>query len=236
MTGPIEKGANDGQQTYGNDLVKALKAAVTRPRGATVSSKSAKSGKKRRKGATSPTPVATTEPQKNKQDWGIFDFLRGPLAPVVSISKPVATSPIAVGIILILLFLIWFRGLGRPTTGGLGYMDYSSAKRIAAYEAIWHKEESELWGWLEERVGLEVLALGDAAGTGMFKNAKQDTEAKLKQRRKILGGKGVEAKLNEEKMSEREMEDAIRITQERLHVLKDVVEKRKGKQGVDDKT
>jgi hypothetical protein len=37
-------------------------------------------------------------------------------------------------------------------------------------------------------------------------------------------------------MSEREMEDAIRVTQERLHVLKDVVEKRKSKQGVGGET
>jgi hypothetical protein len=115
-------------------------------------------------------------------------------------------------------------------------MGYSSANRIAAYEEIWRKEESELWDWLEERVGLEGLAPGDGAGIGRTKDAKQDSKIKLKQRQKILGGKDVEAKLNEERMSEREMEDAIRVTQERLHVLKDVVEKRKSKQGVGGET
>jgi hypothetical protein len=55
---------------------------------------------------------------------------------------------------------------------------------------------------------------------------------RLKQRQKVLAGKDLGAKLAEERMSEREMEDAIRVTQERLHVLKDVVERRKSKQGV----
>jgi hypothetical protein len=216
--------------------VKALKAAVSRPRAATVGSKSAKAGKKRRKGATSPVPIMTTEPQKKEEDWGIFDFLRGPLGPVVSIFKPMANGPVAISIIILLLFLLWFRGPSRPPAGSVGYMGYSSANRIAAYEEIWRKEESELWDWLEERVGLEWLAPGDGAGIGRTKDAKQDSKIKLKQRQKILGGKDVEAKLNEERMSEREMEDAIRVTQERLHVLKDVVEKRKSKQGVGGET
>jgi hypothetical protein len=135
--------------------VKALKAAVSRPRAATVGSKSAKAGKKRRKGATSPVPIMTTEPQKKEEDWGIFDFLRGPLGPVVSIFKPMANGPVAISIIILLLFLLWFRGPSRPPAGSVGYMGYSSANRIAAYEEIWRKEESELWDWLEERVGLE---------------------------------------------------------------------------------
>ena len=111
-------------------------------------------------------------------------------------------------------------------------MGYSSADRIAAYEEMWHKEESESWNWLEQRVRLEVLALRDEPGNGKSTGAKQDAKVKLQQRRRILSGKDVQAKLNEERMSEREMADAVRVTQERLHVLQDVVENRKGKQGV----
>ena len=44
-----------------------------------------------------------------------------------------------------------------------------------------------------------------------------------------MKGYSVEAKLREEKMSEREMEDAIRVTQERLLVLQKAVEKQKVK-------
>jgi hypothetical protein len=216
--------------------VKALKAAVSRPRAATVGSKSAKTGKKKRKGATSPVPAATTEPQKKEESWGMFDFLRGPLDPVVGIFKPVANGPVAIGIILILLFLLWFRGPSRPPAGDVGYMGYSRANRIAAYEEMWHKEESELWDWLEARVGLEGLALGEKTGTAILRDTTNDSKAKLKQRQKILGWKDVEARLNEERMSEREMEDAIRVTQERLHVLKDVVDRRKSKQGVGGET
>src|SRR5436190_8775339 len=110
VIGPIEKGANDGQQTYGNDLVKALKAAVSRPRAATAGSKSAKAGKKRRKDATSPVPVRAAEPQEKEEDWGMFDFLRRPLGPVVGIIQPLANGPVAISIIVLLLFLLLFRG------------------------------------------------------------------------------------------------------------------------------
>jgi hypothetical protein len=97
---------------------------------------------------------------------------------------------------------------------------------------MWRKEESELWGWLEARVGLDGLGRGENEGPAISRDAPKDSKVRLKQRQKILGGKDVEAKLNEERMSEREMEDAIRVTQERLHVLKHVVERRKSKQGV----
>jgi hypothetical protein len=213
-------------------LVKALKAAVSRPRAATTGSKTAKGGKRRRKGAASPVPVASTETQKKEEDWGVFEVLRGPLGPVVSFFKPAANGPVAISIIVILLFLLWFRGPSRPSPGTVGYLEYSSANRIAAYEELWRREESELWDWLEERVGFDGLALGDNAGKAKRREGKKDSKVMLKQRQKILGGKDVEAKLDEERMSEREMENAIRVTQERLHVLRDVVEKRKNKQGV----
>lgn len=147
-----------------------------------------------------------------------------------------AASPVVIGIILMLLLLLWFRGPSQPPAGSVGYFGYSSANRIAAYEEMWRKEESELWDWLEARVGLDGLALGENGGPAISRDTKKDSKVRLKQRQKILGGKDLEAKLNEERMSEREMEDAIRVTQERLHVLKDVVERRKSKQGVGSKT
>lgn len=143
-----------------------------------------------------------------------------------------AASPVTVGIIFMFLLLLWFRGPSQPPAGSVGYIGYSSANRIAAYEEMWRKEESELWGWLEARVGLDGLGWGEGGGPAITRDAPNDSKVRLKQRQRILGGKDVEAKLNEERMSEREMEDAIRVTQERLHVLKDVVERRKSKQGV----
>ena len=173
-----------------------------------------------------------TEPQKREDDWGTFDFLRRPLDPIVSVVKLVAGSPIGVSIILMLLLLLWFRGPSQQPAGSVGYIGYSSASRIAAYEEMWRKEESELWDWLEARVGLDGLAQGGNGGPAISRDAKKDSKVRLKQRQKVLAGKDLGAKLAEERMSEREMEDAIRVTQERLQVLKDVVERRKSKQGL----
>jgi hypothetical protein len=154
------------------------------------------------------------------------------LGPVVGVVRPVAASPVTVGIVFMFLLLLWFRGPSQPPAGSIGYVGYSSANRIAAYEEMWRREESELWGWLEARVGLDGLGREENGGPGISRGAPKDSKVRLKQRQRILGGKDVEAKLNEERMSEREMEDAIRVTQERLHVLKNVVERRKSKQGV----
>ena len=214
-------------------MVKALNAAVSRRRATTVGSKSAKAGKKRRKGEKSPVAVTATKTREKQEDWGMFDVFRGPLGPVVSILKPLANGSMAISIIVFLLLFIWFRGSSRASAG-VGYPAYSTSDKIAAYEKLWRKEESELWEWLEERVGVDGLVGREGLQQkAKPKNAKKDAETKLKQRLKIIGGKDVNAKLQEERMSEREMDEAIRITQERLYVLKDVVEKRKSKQGVE---
>ena len=79
-------------------------------------------------------------------------------------------------------------------------------QRVAAYEEMWRREESELWTWLEDRVGMEkVREVG-----------KMTVEAKT-----------MEDRLKDEKMEEREMEVAIRITEDRLRVLKNTVEKKR---------
>ena len=117
----------------------------------------------------------------------------------------------------------WIRGPARLQSGnGLS----NSSARLAAYEELWQKEESELWTWLEERVGMEGVSLPKAGGS---KHSDTNTKAKAKQRNKILNDKDVAARLREEKMSEREVEEAIRVTQERLNALKGVVNKNKDK-------
>lgn len=79
-------------------------------------------------------------------------------------------------------------------------------ERVAAYEEMWRREESELWEWLEDRVGMErVREVG-----------KMRVEAKT-----------VEDRLKDEKMEEREVDAAIRVTEEKLRVLKGAVEKKK---------
>jgi hypothetical protein len=65
------------------------------------------------------------------------------LDPVVSVVKPVAASPVMVSILFMVLLLLWFRGPSQQPAGSVGYVGYSSASRIAAYEEMWRKEESE---------------------------------------------------------------------------------------------
>jgi hypothetical protein len=233
--GPIEKGATDGQLTYGNDLVKALKSAVSsRPRAATAGSKGLKLGKRRRKSEKSSSILPKSQMVKREdENWGLLEPFRGILGPVVGIFRPFAGT-MAVATIVFLLCIIWFR---RPVLGptGVGYPSYPSSARLAAYEEMWRKEESELWSWLENRVGLDVLALKDESNLRGKKVASVlAAKVRAKERQKILRGRDMEARLREERMTEREMEDAIRVTQERLDVLKGVVEKKKSGRKVGD--
>ena len=227
LIGPIEKGATDGQMTYGNDLVKAMKAAVTsRPRTATNGSKMVKGGKKKKKSEKGAgAQVKSQDASQSGESWGLLEPLRSIFGPVVDIISPVS-GPLAIGIIILLLFTIWFR---RPagSKSGSGYVGYPNAARLAAYEEMWRNEESDLWQWLEDRVGIDGLALNlspDEKETGA---ARQAAKARAKERQKVLRSKDADARLNEERMSEREMEEAIRTTQERLEVLKGVMERKK---------
>lgn len=142
----------------------------------------------------------------------------------MDIFQPFA-APLAGVTILLLLCVIWFR---RPIPGSssssVGYPYSSSSARLAAYEEMWRKEESDLWSWLEDRVGMEGLALKKDEDA---KKQKAEAKVRKRERQKVLGSRDVEARLREERMTEREMEDAIRVTQERLEVLKRVVERTK---------
>ena len=223
LKGPIEKGANDGQQNYGDGIVRVLRATVetrkARERGATSVSKGSKKKKKR----TKPGDISKTggKPDVKKQDnWGLFEPVRGVVQPVVGMLGPFQSPWALVGLLLLTMFVSWLRTPRGPATGVVGYGHAS--QRIAAYEELWRKEEGELWNWLEERVGVDGLRSGKLS-SDKERTAKQQS----KERKRILGGRDVEAKMQEEKMSEREMEEQIRLTQERLGLLQQVVEKRK---------
>lgn len=83
----------------------------------------------------------------------------------------------------------------------------STPERVAAYEEMWRREESELWEWLEDRVG-----------SGRLRDiGKMPIEAK-----------STEERLRSEKMEQREIDNAIKVTEERLRVLKESVRKKKG--------
>jgi len=84
--------------------------------------------------------------------------------------------------------------------------------KLAAYEEMWRREESGLWNWLEDRVGLDAIG-DDVAG---------------KESRQLLSRNVMAAKVSNEQMSDREVDEAIRVTEEKLSALKAAVVKKKG--------
>jgi hypothetical protein len=127
---------------------------------------------------------------------------------------------VAFSVIVFLLFMLWFRK--PPSAGDIGFAGgrlSSPAHRLAAYEEMWKKEESELWDWLEDRVGMDLVGHTSTAST-----------KKQAPRKSKLKSKNMEARLREERMSGRQLEHAIRVTQERLLTLQEVVEKQKARE------
>ncbi|KAI1430253.1 hypothetical protein F5Y12DRAFT_709265 [Xylaria sp. FL1777] len=219
LKGAIEKGAKDGQAAYWKDLSTSLKSAVSSRARATTLDGAIKGKKKKAKGKLSRTtkdslkgPVDSTSPKTN--DWGLFEPLHGILGPIVDILKPVMTGNVVYGLLVGLLVSTWF-GFGfnsqnRSIGYGRGVAFSSYPDRAVAYEEIWRREESELWDWLEERVGLHRM------NDGATPIRKRVTELRT-----------MEEKLQEERMSEKEVEEAIRITEEKLDVLKSVIDRKK---------
>lgn len=153
--------------------------------------------------------------------WGLLEPLRGPLSPLLDFLRPLVSGNVAVGVICALLFTMWFRAPSTPHIGssGVGFHYLSAPERLLAYDELWRKEESELWDWLEERVGMEGLAVP------VVDTEKSNSKEKRQQR--VQDQKDLDSRLREEKMSEREIEDAIRVTQLRLDTLQHVVDQRK---------
>jgi hypothetical protein len=144
----------------------------------------------------------------------VFEPLHGILGPLLDILKPVMTGNVVYGLLVGLLVATWF-GFGfNGQHRGVGYgrdVAFSGyPERAVAYDEIWRREESDLWDWLEERVGLHRMNEGEA------RIHKRVTEPRT-----------MEEKLREERMSERDVEEAIKITEEKLNILKSVMGRKK---------
>ncbi|KAI1651455.1 uncharacterized protein F4817DRAFT_131772 [Daldinia loculata] len=220
LKGPIEKGAKEGQTQYCKDLFAALKGAVsTAPRSVAVNGGAAKGKKKRAKGKLhQPSKESLSGPSDlvvtKSQDWGVFEPLHGILGPVLDILGPILTGNVVYGLLVGLLVATWFgfgfngQPRGSPYGRDLGFMGYPD--RVVAYDEIWRREESDLWDWLEDRVGLHRMS-----------------EEAMPVRKRVMEPRTVEEKLREERMNEREVEEAIKVTEEKLQVLKSVMERKK---------
>jgi hypothetical protein len=236
LKGPIEKGAADGQQQYGEQLMKVLKSAVSgRPRGTTNASKGSKLVKKKRKGEKKAKGEKPEEEKKHTPNWGVFEPLRGPLTPVTDILRPVLKMEAVVALLCVMVLLLWMRGPASSSQLS-PYKTHSS--RMAAYDSMWAREENEFWDWLESRASVDTVVLRQQSAANQRRNKKESSilaKQKLKQQRqerlKAASSLDVEAQIKEEKINQREMEDAIRITKERLEVLENVMERKKKEKG-----
>lgn len=229
LKGPIEKGAIDGQTTFGTELVKALKVAVV-PRGRI---NGAGKGKGRRKkgdaasndeatGASSKAAADTTSSQT--ESWGLFEPVRPLLEPVTSMLKPLWSGNIAILFVGILLYMAFFRSPSSSSRLGhdVGFTGLSLPQRLAAYEEMWRREESELWNWLEDRVGMDGMAFP------VLHHRTADAQASRRSSRvNPADERDLIARLREEQVSDREMDHAIRTTRQRLDILEQMMSNRK---------
>lgn len=198
-------------------IITALKAAVTtKPPVKGVPRKGKRKGKREVFDAEEAIihREAIIAAEQKAPNWGILEPLHQILDPVISIARPFITSQVIIAVLFVLLAYTWF---SQPRGGtGVGYPGYSSPERIAAYEEIWRREESALWDWLEDRIGID-------SGSMPPLNRPQDD------RQKVLRAKSMGKQLEDERMSEREMDEQIRTTEEKLAALKDAVGRKKTK-------
>ncbi|KAI1116937.1 hypothetical protein F5Y14DRAFT_448730 [Nemania sp. NC0429] len=219
LKGAIEKGAKDGQGQYWKDLLTSLKTVVssrarTSTLNGTVKGKKKKAKAKLHRASKSSLRGPTDSTSPKAHDWGLFEPLHSILGPIFDILKPVMTGNVVYGLLVGLLVSTWF-GFGfnsqhRGVGYGRGVAFSSYPERAVAYEEIWRREESDLWDWLDERVGLHRMSEGAPPI-----------------RKRVADPRTMEGKLQEERMSEREIEEAIRITEEKLGILKSVVGRKK---------
>lgn len=164
---------------------------------------------------------ATSAGRKQEPDWGLLEPLRALLGPVATLVSP----GVVIGLLSFLVFFMWWRQSRtmayNARGGGLGVPGLATSQRIAAYEEMWRGEESELWKWLEDRVGLD-------GAVPAFLNQGPDRE-KGKRKEWLARQRAIEMekKVVSGEMGERQMLEAIRVTKERLQTLEEAVKRRK---------
>lgn len=149
--------------------------------------------------------------KEKEPNWGLFEPLRPIFGPFTSILSPFINSQVIIAVLFSLLVYTWLFPSSHRNHG-VGFPGYSEPERIAAYQELWRREESDLWDWLEDRVGLDQIGA-----------------AKLGEQRKASAEREMQKVLRDESMTEREVDEALRVTEEKLEALKGAVGRKKGK-------
>jgi hypothetical protein len=197
--------------TYATSLSAALRNAVAAKTGVLKAPGKPGKGKKRSKAhitedsAPAPLPSSTvTAAQTKKSDWGLLEPIRGLLGPLADVIEMFFTAQ---GIIVLLALLLIYSWFFRTPATGISYGgNLPTAHRQVAYEEIWRAEEADLWKWLEERVALDRVHSSVTSG-------------------RVLQSHNVQSKIVAEGMRERQMDEAIRTTEEKLRELKGAVKR-----------
>ena len=167
------------------------------------------------------TSTTVSEPAKKDDSWGVLEPLHGILGPIGDILSPFISSNMVIGFLLFIILFNYLRSGSSSSSKVIpsGLSHIPNPERLAAYEAIWQREEADLWDWLDERVHFHQGAT--------YPVEDQETLLKAERlRQKAAEGKaaeGIKGRVKESKMAAREVEEAIRVTEERLGVLKGVV-------------
>jgi hypothetical protein len=115
--------------------------------------------------------------------------------------------------------MLFFRGPSRQP-GLSPDLAFSMPQRLAAYEEMWRKEETELWNWLEDRVGMDGIPVPTV-------NRQFESRLPRKGRKLQTAERELRDSLTEDTLSDREMGHAIRTTRERLDTLERILSKRR---------
>lgn len=225
-SGPIEKGAIDGQTAFGNELVKVLKMGVV-PRGRAGPGRKGrrkKGGARAREASAAASLRAAGDANAaHKVSWAFLEPVRSTLEPVISMLNPVWSGNFAILVVGVLLYMSFFRSPSAPPmlAHDVGCPGYSLPQRLAAYEEMWRREESELWNWLEDRVGMDGMVFPTGHRFPDSHTARRAPRVNAADQYQFA------ARVREEKVSDREMDHAIRTTRQRLDILEEMLNKRK---------
>lgn len=144
-------------------------------------------------------------------DWGLLEPLRPVFGPVADMLGPFGNITTILTILLLIVSILWLRS---PSSNVSNKGTYMTPQRLAAYEEMWRKEESELWNWLDERLKLDEVYTAGRAPAGHSEE--------------VVRGRKYESKMSETPdMSHRHVSEAIKVTEEKLASLKGVVDRKR---------
>lgn len=190
--------------SYATSLTAALRTAVAAKltAGPKTPGRNGKSKKRSKTAALEEAPViaAPAAPQPKQSNWGLLEPIRT-IVPFADTLESIFTPQNMIVLLGALLIYSWFFRSAATSVSGPNH--WNTIQRQAAYEEIWRHEESELWKWLEDRVAMERVQ------HEVSQKFTPDDPPRIPPKN----------------MGEREMDEAIRVTEQRLGELKASVER-----------